>query len=328
MQYAPRMRLPGGRSSGTAHGTRAGILRTDKERRNFHAPGCLQRKPVRHRSFRHGAVRHGGRGRHGFKRQSRLRHLHWRHTRANAPGRVGDSPIIGSGGYADNELGAASSTGYGESILRVMLCKTACDLLHSETPMQAAEQSMDILKRRGHGYGGVIMLSPDGRYGFAHSTPAHGLCLRRRLVPNAGIHQTMIPPGNQARQWHEALGFPVHFCQVHRMTDTTDLTTRPHTGGNPSGGHARLGRVLFPHHVQRGGHPLGRTHRHRGRGRALALPAGLFHHHLARQRHRHRLHRTHGRGPGDKKPGAGRRSWPCRCSDSGCSSRSSWPGSA
>lgn len=92
-------------------------------------------------------------------------------TPRKRPGRVGDSPIIGSGGYADNELGAASSTGYGESILRVMLCKTACDLLHGETPMQAAEQSMEILKRRGHGYGGVIMLSPDGRYGFAHSTP-------------------------------------------------------------------------------------------------------------------------------------------------------------
>jgi beta-aspartyl-peptidase (threonine type) len=39
------------------------------------------------------------------------------------PGRVGDSPIIGSGGYADNALGAASSTGYGESLMRVMLCK-------------------------------------------------------------------------------------------------------------------------------------------------------------------------------------------------------------
>ena len=30
---------------------------------------------------------------------------------------------------------------------------------------------MEILKRRGHGYGGVIMIAPDGRYGFAHSTP-------------------------------------------------------------------------------------------------------------------------------------------------------------
>lgn len=87
------------------------------------------------------------------------------------PGRVGDSPIIGSGGYADNELGAASSTGYGESILRVMLCKTACDFLRTEDAMNAAARSMEVLRTRGQGYGGVIMLSPGGEYGFAHNTP-------------------------------------------------------------------------------------------------------------------------------------------------------------
>lgn len=87
------------------------------------------------------------------------------------PGRIGDSPIIGSGGYADNLLGAASSTGYGESLLRVMLCKTACDFLRSERPMDAAGKSMDVLLERGKGYGGVIMISPEGDYGFAHNTP-------------------------------------------------------------------------------------------------------------------------------------------------------------
>jgi len=87
------------------------------------------------------------------------------------PGRVGDSPIIGSGGYADNELGAASSTGYGESLLRVMLCKTACDFLRTSDCMNAAWSSMEILEVRGKGYGGVIMLSPEGDYGFAHNTP-------------------------------------------------------------------------------------------------------------------------------------------------------------
>ncbi len=92
-------------------------------------------------------------------------------TPGKHPGRVGDSPIIGSGGYADNELGAASSTGYGESILRVILCKTACDYISNAGTMGAAQQSMDILLRRGKGYGGVIMLSPQGEYGFAHNTP-------------------------------------------------------------------------------------------------------------------------------------------------------------
>lgn len=87
------------------------------------------------------------------------------------PGRVGDSPIIGSGGYADNELGAASSTGYGESLLRVMLCKTACDFLRTSGPMDAAKQSMEVLYNRVKGFGGVIMISPEGEYGFDHNTP-------------------------------------------------------------------------------------------------------------------------------------------------------------
>lgn len=87
------------------------------------------------------------------------------------PGRIGDSPVIGSGGYADNELGAASSTGYGESLLRVMLCKTACDYLPHHSAMESAARSMNVLLKRGKGYGGVIMLSPQGEYGFAHNTP-------------------------------------------------------------------------------------------------------------------------------------------------------------
>lgn len=87
------------------------------------------------------------------------------------PGRVGDSPVIGSGGYADNETAAASSTGYGETIMRVILCKTACDLSAQHGPMDAATRSINILQQKGRGYGGLIMIAPDGSYGFAHNTP-------------------------------------------------------------------------------------------------------------------------------------------------------------
>ncbi|HLB94610.1 MAG TPA: isoaspartyl peptidase/L-asparaginase family protein, partial [Nitrospiria bacterium] len=45
------------------------------------------------------------------------------------PGRVGDSPLIGSGVYADNEAGALSLTGWGESIIRAGLAKEICDRL-------------------------------------------------------------------------------------------------------------------------------------------------------------------------------------------------------
>jgi beta-aspartyl-peptidase (threonine type) len=87
------------------------------------------------------------------------------------PGRVGDCPIIGSGGYADNLLGAASSTGYGESLMRVMLCRTACDNLQRQPAMDAAGNAINYLQQRVQGYGGVIMISPQGDYGFAHNTP-------------------------------------------------------------------------------------------------------------------------------------------------------------
>ncbi|MBG0777017.1 MAG: isoaspartyl peptidase/L-asparaginase [Desulfovibrionaceae bacterium] len=98
------------------------------------------------------------------------------------PGRVGDSPIIGCGGYADNELGAASATGYGEAILRVMLCRTACEGLRvvPETggagagaagAMDAARAAIDVLEHRAGGLGGVILLTPRGDFGFAHNTP-------------------------------------------------------------------------------------------------------------------------------------------------------------
>src|SRR5437870_10879109 len=50
-------------------------------------------------------------------------------TCCKLPGRVGDSPLIGCGCYADSEAGGVSCTGYGEAIMKVVLAKTAVDLL-------------------------------------------------------------------------------------------------------------------------------------------------------------------------------------------------------
>ncbi len=87
-------------------------------------------------------------------------------------GRVGDSPIVGAGGYADNLVGAASSTGYGESLLRVMFCKTACDAMAEKgSAPGGAVKAIEILEQRVNGHGGIIMISPQGEYGFAHNTP-------------------------------------------------------------------------------------------------------------------------------------------------------------
>jgi len=94
-------------------------------------------------------------------------------TCCKLPGRVGDSPLIGCGCYADGETGAVSSTGYGEAIMKVVLAKTACDFLRpaSSTPARAAQAAVQLLANRGKGTGGLILLDKNGKLGFSFNTP-------------------------------------------------------------------------------------------------------------------------------------------------------------
>jgi beta-aspartyl-peptidase (threonine type) len=87
------------------------------------------------------------------------------------PGRVGDSPLIGAGAYADDQSGAASATGWGEKIMKILFCKTACDLLKDHPAAAAAEMAVDLLNQRVQGLGGIILIDRRGDYGFAHNTP-------------------------------------------------------------------------------------------------------------------------------------------------------------
>ena len=93
-------------------------------------------------------------------------------------GRVGDSPFIGAGLYADNATGAASTTGHGERIIPVVLAKTAADLIGSGLdPQAAAERALGTLERV-RGRGGLITLDRTGRVGIAWNTPAMAFALR------------------------------------------------------------------------------------------------------------------------------------------------------
>jgi L-asparaginase / beta-aspartyl-peptidase len=100
-------------------------------------------------------------------------------TCCKLPGRVGDSPLIGSGCYADCETGAVSSTGFGEAIMKVVLAKTACDFMRpaGSTPSRAAQAAVQLLARRGNGTGGLILLDKNGNPGYAFNTPrmAYGI---------------------------------------------------------------------------------------------------------------------------------------------------------
>jgi beta-aspartyl-peptidase (threonine type) len=87
-------------------------------------------------------------------------------------GRVGDSPLIGAGLYADIETGGCSTTGWGESIIKVLLAKTATDYIgNGYAPMTAAHLAIKRLADRVGGLGGCILLDGQGRIGFAFNTP-------------------------------------------------------------------------------------------------------------------------------------------------------------
>lgn len=94
-------------------------------------------------------------------------------TLNKAPGRVGDSSLIGCGCYADNLSAAVSLTGWGEPIMKLVLGKWATDRVAAGTaPEIAAREAISYLYNRLGGHGGIILLGPDGRFGFAHNTPA------------------------------------------------------------------------------------------------------------------------------------------------------------
>lgn len=92
-------------------------------------------------------------------------------TAGKAQGRAGDSAVVGCGLYADNRSGACSTTGDGESIIPVVLAKTATDLLaEGRHPEEAAQRAIDTLVERVEGEAGCILLGCDGRIGWAHNS--------------------------------------------------------------------------------------------------------------------------------------------------------------
>jgi L-asparaginase / beta-aspartyl-peptidase len=93
-------------------------------------------------------------------------------TLNKAPGRLGDSSLIGCGCYAENLSAAASTTGWGEPIMKLVLAKWAADRVESGSlPEWVASEAMNYLKQRLNGHGGIILLDALGRFGIAHNTP-------------------------------------------------------------------------------------------------------------------------------------------------------------
>ena len=111
-------------------------------------------------------------------------------TLNKAPGRLGDSSLIGCGCYADNQSAAASTTGWGEPIMKLVLAKWAADRVASGSlPEWVAKEAMNYLKQRLNGHGGIILLDAQGRCGIAHNTPRMAWAIRSTQKQEAGIQR-------------------------------------------------------------------------------------------------------------------------------------------
>lgn len=94
-------------------------------------------------------------------------------TRDKQAGRVGDSPLVGSGGYADNWTATTTATGYGEALMKIVISKTACDFVGSGLSAQAAsDAAIKLLEERTGGEGGLITVDRRGNVGVAFNTQA------------------------------------------------------------------------------------------------------------------------------------------------------------
>ena len=89
-------------------------------------------------------------------------------------GRVGDSPIIGAGLFVDNEIGAATATGHGEEVIRVVGCHLVVELMRQgKSPQKACEEAVNRIVKQIKNRGkelkdiqvGYIALNKNGEYG-------------------------------------------------------------------------------------------------------------------------------------------------------------------
>ena len=111
-------------------------------------------------------------------------------TLNKAPGRLGDSSLIGCGCYADNESAAASLTGWGEPIMKLVLAKWAADrVLAGNAPEWVSEEAINYLKSRVNGHGGIILLDSRGRIGISHNTPRMAWAYKNAKREDSGIER-------------------------------------------------------------------------------------------------------------------------------------------
>ncbi|MBZ5638923.1 MAG: isoaspartyl peptidase/L-asparaginase [Acidobacteriia bacterium] len=116
-------------------------------------------------------------------------------TQDKSHGRVGDSPVIGAGTYADDRAGGASSTGWGEGILRVVLAKAAVDRMAAGAVPAAAGRTALASLSRVRGTGGLILVDRRGRAAAVFNTPR----MARGIASETGGIRVRVDPAGAGR---------------------------------------------------------------------------------------------------------------------------------
>lgn len=85
------------------------------------------------------------------------------------PGRVGDSPITGAGGYCDNDVGGAVATGNGDVMMRFLPSyQTVENMRRGMSPSEAAQEALARIRKKGYKIGGAIVaVNKKGQVGAA-----------------------------------------------------------------------------------------------------------------------------------------------------------------
>ncbi|XP_015927584.1 isoaspartyl peptidase/L-asparaginase isoform X2 [Parasteatoda tepidariorum] len=107
---------------------------------------------------------------------------------AKRAGRVGDTPVVGAGGFADDFVGAVSTTGHGETIMRVSLSRHITGLMQQGMSAQdAVVAGLEYMKNRVQGYGGAICVSNNGEIGTHFTTDMMPWAYRKGNILHFGM---------------------------------------------------------------------------------------------------------------------------------------------
>lgn len=88
------------------------------------------------------------------------------------PGRIGDTPLLGSGTYAENSVGGISTTGHGETIMRYNLAQRIMAVIQRQhqSAQEAADQEVQQMTKRLGGTGGAIVIDHKGDVGISFTS--------------------------------------------------------------------------------------------------------------------------------------------------------------